>query len=252
LEFTVEHQITRHRLEPRRRSLTVKETTRITPNMIRILFEGADLEDFVSMGPDDHVKLFIPSETGEVERRDYTPRHFDRDACTLVIDFAVHDAGPATRWAIEAEPGDKLEIGGPRGSAVVSPTFDWWLLIGDETALPAIGRRIEEMPSGTRVISVVAVADEAEEQIFDSAARHEPVWIHRSLDRADDPAPLLSTLRTMPLPNGDGFVWIAAEGRVARALRNYVVESCGHPLAWTKAAGYWLKGVADAHDKLAD
>jgi NADPH-dependent ferric siderophore reductase len=252
LEFTVEHQITRHRLEPRRRSLAVKETTRITPNMIRILFEGADLEDFVSMGPDDHVKLFIPMDTEEVERRDYTPRHFDREARTLAIDFAVHDAGPATRWAIEAEPGDTLKVGGPRGSAVVSPTFDWWLLIGDETALPAIGRRIEEMASGTRVISVVAVADKGEQQRFATAAHHEAVWVHRPLDRADDPAPLLSTLQTMSLPEGDGFVWIAAEGRVARALRDYIVKSRGHPLAWTKAAGYWLKGVADAHDKLAD
>lgn len=248
----MEHQITRHRLELKRRHLTVRETTRITPNMIRILFEGGDLEDFVSLAPDDHVKLFIPTETDAVERRDYTPRHFDQTARTLAIDFAVHDAGPATRWALDARPGDTLEVGGPRGSVVVSPTFSWWLLIGDETALPAIGRRIEELPGGTRVISIVTITDERERQPFATSANHEAIWIHRPLDRADDPAPLLSTLQTMTLPEGDGFVWIAAEGRVARALRDYIVKSRGHPLGWTKAAGYWLKGIADAHNKLAD
>ena len=50
----------------------------------------------------------------------------------------------------------------------------------------------------------------------------------------------------MSLPEGNGFVWIAAEARVARAVRDYLVNTRGHPLHWTKAAGYWLKGVADA------
>ncbi len=246
----MDHPITRHRHELKRRSLTVREKTRITPSMIRILFEGGDLEDFVSLAPDDHVKLFIPTETGEAERRDYTPRRFDRAARTLTIDFAVHEAGPATRWAIDAAPGDRLDIGGPRGSLVVEPTFDWWLLVGDETALPAIGRRIEEMAPDTLVTSIVTVTSVEEEQNFTTTARHEAVWVHRPSDRADDPAPLLAALQARPLPQGDGFVWIAAEARVARAARDYLVNVCGYRLAWTKAAGYWLNGVADAHEKL--
>ncbi|MEI9915048.1 MAG: siderophore-interacting protein [Methylovirgula sp.] len=246
------HEITRHRLEPKRRSLTVKEKSRITPGMIRIVFAGNDLADFASLAPDDHVKLFIPSQAGQGERRDYTPRRYDPVAHTLTIDFAIHDAGPATRWAIEAEPGDQIEIGGPRGSTVVSPTFDWWLLIGDETALPAIGRRIEEMTERARVISVVSVAAQVEEQTFATRAHHEAVWVHRPLDHANDPASLLSAIETLSLPKGDGFVWIAAEASVARAARDYLVNSCAHPLVWLKAAGYWRKGIADAHDKLAD
>ena len=248
----MEHQITRHRHELKRRRLTVKETARITPNMIRILFAGDDLADFVSLGADDHVKLFIPGKSEEAERRDYTPRFFDPKSRRLAIDFAVHDAGPATRWALDAKPGATLEIGGPRGSMVVSPPFNWWLLIGDETALPAIGRRIEELPAGTRGISIGAVAGRGGEKGFVPPANHEPLWVHRPLDRADDPEPVLAVLKTLDLPTGDGFVWIAAEARVARAARDYLVKERGHPLQWTKAAGYWLKGVADAHDKLKD
>jgi NADPH-dependent ferric siderophore reductase len=65
-------------------------------------------------------------------------------------------------------------------------------------------------------------------------------------------APLPSNLETMPLPGGDGFVWIAAEAHVARVLRDHRVKSCGHPWAETKAAGYRLKRVADAHRRPSD
>jgi NADPH-dependent ferric siderophore reductase len=248
----MENPIVRHRHELKRRRLTVREKSHVTPRMLRILLEGSELADFVSLSPDDHVKLIVPAESGEPERRDYTPRHFDRAACTLAIDFALHDAGPATRWAIESRPGDALEIGGPRGSAVISPDFAWWLLVGDETALPAIGRRLEEMPQGKHVISVATVADAGEEQTFVTKAHHRALWVHRPLDQADDPASLLSVLERLKLPEGDGFIWIAAEARVARAARDYLVNTRGHPLPWTKAAGYWLKGVADADQKSID
>lgn len=248
----MDHQITRHRHDIRRRNVAVKEKSRITPNMIRILFKGEDLADFTSLGADDHVKLFIPAEGGEPERRDYTPRSFDREARTLTIDFAVHDAGPATRWAIQAEPGDVMEIAGPRGSAVISSTFDWWLLIGDETALPAIGRRIEELPAGTHIISIVTVVSADEEQGFATGAHHEALWVHRPAEKADDPEALIAALKSLSFPDGDGFVWIAAEAHVARSVRDYLKTERNHPQAWTKAAGYWIKGVADGHDKLAD
>ena len=249
----MKHEIIRHRHETRRRRLTVAEKDHLTPAMIRIVLTGEELADFVSLGADDHIKLFLPAEDGDrQEKRDYTPRAYDRDARRLTIDFAVHEAGPATRWAIAAQTGDEIEIGGPRGSAVVSPTFDWWLLIGDETALPAIGRRIEELPAGVEVISVVAVASAEEEQTFTTLARHSAIWAHRPGDQADDPTALLSALRDIALPEGDGFVWIAAETTVARAVRDYLSAERGHPREWTKAAGYWRKGEADSHGKLTD
>ena len=82
--------------------------------------------------------------------RDYTPRAFDAAGNRLTIDFALHDAGPATAWALNARPGETLLIGGPRGSTVVPDDFDFYLLAGDETALPSIGRRLESPASGRR------------------------------------------------------------------------------------------------------
>jgi NADPH-dependent ferric siderophore reductase len=247
----MDHSITRHRHEVRRRRLTVADTRRLTPNMIRMTLAGEDLADFTSLGADDHVKIFVPGDDGAMAMRDYTPRAFDRAACTLTIDFAVHEAGPATRWAVAARPGDRIDIGGPRGSTVVSLSFAWWLLIGDETALPSIGRRLAELPAGVRAISLAAVTGAGEEQTFATAADHRALWVHRPAAQADDPAPLLAALSQLDLPGGDGFVWIGAEARVARALRDDLTRR-GHPREWMKASGYWRRGEADAHDKLGE
>lgn len=168
----MKHEISRHRYELKRRALAVRSVERITPEMARIELAGADLAGFTSLSPDDHVKLFFPvAGSDELEMRDYTPRRYDAASGILTIDFALHDpahAGPATRWALSAKPGDMLQMGGPKGSMVVPYDYDWWLLIGDETGLPAIGRRLEEMPPGTRVITLVAVTGPEEEQRFDT------------------------------------------------------------------------------------
>jgi NADPH-dependent ferric siderophore reductase len=147
--------------------------------------------------------------------------------------------------------GDILEIGGPRGSAVVPDDFDWYLLVGDETALPAIGRRIEELRPGVPVTSFVVVPEPEDAQHVATAASWSGHWIARG-DATDDAALLLAAMKGFTLPRGDGFVWIAAEAHAARALRRHVVEVLGHPKAWTKAAGYWLRGVADAHERIED
>lgn len=240
------HAIARIRHEVRRRAITLTAVERLTPHMLRLHFASPELLGFVSAAPDDHVKLFL----GE-EMRDYTPRRFDPEAGTLVIDFALHEAGPATRWAMEAKPGDILQIGGPRGSAVVPDDFDWYLLIGDETALPAIGRRIEELRPGVPVTSFVLVPEPADAQRFATAASWSGHWIARG-GSTDDAGLLLQAMQAFTLPHGEGFVWIAAEATAARAMRRHVVETLGHPRAWVKAAGYWLRGVADAHERIDD
>lgn len=247
------HEITRVRRETRRRMLTVAATEALTPRMKRIVFTSAELHDFDSASHDDHVKLFFPAgPDGDAPRRDFTPRAFDPAQGRLIIDFALHEAGPATAWAEGAAVGDPLEIGGPRGSTIVPDDFDWYLLVGDETALPAIGRRVEELRSGVPVTTAAIVADEREIQTFTTGASLNPIWVLRSQCGPDDAQTLRAALAQHPLPPGDGFIWIGAEAAVARAIRTYLVEERGHPRAWIKAAGYWMRGQADAHETITD
>lgn len=240
--------IERVRHELRRRSPTVESVADITPGMRRIVLMGEDLADFTSLAPDDHIKIIVPGADGAEERRDYTPRRYDNAARSLTIDFALHEAGPVTQWAIDAQPGMSLEIGGPRGSAVVAGSVKTWLLIGDETALPAIGRRIEESGADTTIATIAAVAGPEEEQTFETDAELRTRWVCRPLSDATNAEPLIAALAGIDIVP-QTFVWIAAEASVVRAIRTYLVEERGYPLSWIKASGYWVKGKADTTEK---
>jgi NADPH-dependent ferric siderophore reductase len=84
---------------------------------------GEDFEDFTTPSADDHIKLYVPSKAGDLAARDFTPRHFDAEAKKLTIDIALHSAGPAIRWAEQAQAGDVVEISGPRGSLMIFGQF---------------------------------------------------------------------------------------------------------------------------------
>ena len=220
--------------------------------MLRVHFVSPGLADFESAGADDHVKLFVPDGAGGTAMRDYTPRSFDIAAQRLVIDFALHEAGPATRWALGAQPGDTVQVGGPRGSTIVPDDFDWYLLIGDETAIPSIARRIEELRDRVPIVAVIAI-DTADDRVplperDDLIVR----WCPRDGDGADDGDRLIRAIDAHGLPEGEGFVWIAAEGAAARAVRAHVVDDLGHERSWVKASGYWSAGTAGRHDKIGD
>ena len=182
--------------------------------------------------------------------RDYTPRGFDPAALTLEIDFALHEAGPATTWAAEAQVGQKLGVGGPRGSFILPTDFDGHLLIGDDTALPAIARRLAELPAQAPVLVLAEVDGPADEQIFESAANMTVVWVHRQGTHPAHPSLLLERLKTLALPPGDIHAWVACETGIAKGLRAHLVGERGINPKWIKAAGYWRQGSAAAHDKI--
>lgn len=229
----------------RRRSLSVVAVERLTPHMIRITLSGPDMADFVSASPDDHIKIFLPGADGVEVRRDYTPRRYNRQNATLVLDFVDHHAGPAAAWARTASVGAQLDIGGPKGSRVIAGPVAQWLLVGDETALPAIGRRVEELPAHAAVTTVVAVPGPEDEQSFATSASHGAYWVHRPMAQADQAQALVAALDKVCIEPGT-FVWVGAEAHVARAVRQYLLEERCVPAQWIKAAGYWIMGQGDA------
>jgi NADPH-dependent ferric siderophore reductase len=247
----------RVRHEPRRRQLTVERVDKIAEHMIRVAL-GGDLEGFTSLGFDDHVKLFFPNgKTGDdgqpqSDSRDYTPRRYDPAANTLDIEFVIHDAGPATRWAEQAKPGQSLAIGGPRGSFIIPNNYDWHLLVGDDTALPAIARRLAELPAGTSAVVLAEVDGPADQVAFESAADVSVTWAHRDGAEAGSTDVLARTLRTMKLPQGDYYAWVATESLTAKALRAQLIAEHGANPKWIRAAGYWRRGAVAVHDTFND
>ncbi len=261
----------RVRLPLRFRRLQVLAVEQPAPRLVRVTLGGEQLAGFDSPGFDDHVKLFFPDpHTGHLRlpesgpegpvwpddvrplMRDYTPHSHDPQAGTLKLDFVVHDAGPATDWAVHARPGDMLGVGGPRGSVRLSTAFDWHLLVGDETALPAIARRLAELPAHTRAIVVAEVAAADGQVPLTSNAGLVVHWCHRDGEAAGVSTKLADTVAALTLPDGDGFAWVACESRQARALRLHLVQQRGLNPRWVKAAGYWRLGATGVHDHIDD
>ncbi|WP_029605575.1 siderophore-interacting protein [Kozakia baliensis] len=246
----------------RRRLVQVSRIEQISPLMRRIIFSGKDLEGFVTAAADDHVKLFFPlpgrdqptfPEIGPDGRlipdpniiaRDYTPRRFDPQKHELTIEFVLHGEGPAASWAAQAQPGQWLGIGGPRGSFLVPEDYAAYLLIGDETALPAIARRLEEAAPGTNITAIIEIANAREERPLPTRADAKILWCHRNEAPADDSTILLDALKNFALPSKDTHVWIATEIETARRLRDYLETEEALPHAQIRSAGYWRHGAA--------
>lgn len=267
-DLTVER--VRHPLKMR--ILTVARVERIAGLLARVTFTGEDLRDFVSASFDDHVKLFFPADPSQPlllpevgpdgikfpdgaprpAARDYTPRRYDAAREELDIDFVLHGDGPASTWAEQAEAGQRLGIGGPRGSFVVPKGFDWHVLIGDETALPAIARRLEELPAAAQALVLVEVPGVANEIPLPTQARATVRWLHRDGTAAGYSTRLLEAARELALPPGEGYTWIAAESAVAKAVREIMVAQHGVDKSRIRAASYWKRGAIAVHESHDD
>ncbi|MCP3705444.1 siderophore-interacting protein [Paraburkholderia sp. CNPSo 3274] len=251
------------------RLLRVARVTALSPSLVRVTLTG-DLSDFVSASFDDHIKVFFPAAGEEkpvlptlgpdgvvfpegVERpaaRDYTPRRFDTESNELELEFALHEAGPATAWAAQAQPGQYLGVGGPRGSMVIPTGFDWHLLVGDETALPAIQRRLTELPAGARVAVVVEVANRAARIELPTEADLYATWCYR--DESESEHPLVDGASEVWLPPGEGYVWAAGEASAIRAVRAHLCNERGVDKKRIRASAYWRRGAQGAHETIDD
>lgn len=244
-ELSFARRVQRVRHELKVRDLEVARVEDLTPHVRAVTLAGPDLAGFSSASFDDHVKLMLDLGGAEPVRRDYTPRHHDAMAGELTLEFALHGEGPAARWAAQAAPGQRVRVGGPRGSFIVPVDYDWHVLVGDESALPAIARRLEELPAGSRVSVIAQVADPADRRELRTAAALDLAWVA-------DAAACLAAVRALVLPAGEGYVWCAGEAAEVAVLRRVFVEDKGHDRHAIRAAAYWKRGAVAHHENLGD
>ncbi len=246
----------RHPLQARH--LQVVRRTQVSPGFVRLTLAGPELAGFVSAGFDDHLKLILPSPGQDRPTlptlqdgrpvfdgprpvlRDYTPARFDAAAGELDIEVALHDAGPATGWAASAAVGQWVGIAGPRGSMVVPTGFDWHWLLGDETALPAIARRLAELPASAVVTVRIQLNNPADQRVLASAAQVDLQWVNA----------LPAAVEALALPPGAGFVWAAGEHSDMAAVRRAVLAKPGVDPKRMRISAYWKRGAADHHEDL--
>ena len=237
------------------RLLQVRRSARVTPGMIRVTLAGEELAGFSGDGPDRRIKMFFPvpgQERPAVPRastggpvwpagearpaiRTYTVRRFDAAAGELDVDFVLHAGhGPAAAWARDVRPGAWVGVSEPGGRYEPDPGVDFHVLIGDETALPAVATVLGALGTDAGlVMTFIEVADADEEQHLPGTV----TWVHRGAGRAGEP--LGDAVRAAAFPPGRGQAWLSGESGCVRDLRRHLIEERGIDRRLVYATGYW-------------
>lgn len=248
------------------RELDLVHREHVTPRMLRLTLGGANHVGFESHIADEHVKLIFPDETGELRvptqdgdvlawprpnptTRDYTVRRYDSERGEVDLDFVVHKGGLASDWAENAPLGSTIWVAGPPRGVFIPDAFTWQAYLGDETALPAIARRLAELPRHIEGVAVIEVQDVAEQQPLDPPPGFAVTWLHRGSAAPGTTSLLADAAGRISIPrDGRSYVWFAGESGSIKPLR-----------AWAKGAGlgkhefdfvgYWRRGaVGDEED----
>ena len=236
----------------------------LTPTMVRVVLGGGSLPDLqvpeatdayinVALPPDGapyggafdpgDVKARHPREAWPVRRR-YTVRAWDARRRELTVDFAVHGGGVAARWAAGARPGDVLVFEGPGGGYRPDPTADWHLLVGDESALPAIARSLADLPAGAHAV-VRLVCDGPDHELpLETAADLDLLWLHRS-GAEDDPWLLPAAVRTARFPAGRVHAFVHGEADEIRDIRRHLLADRGVARQDMSCSPYWRRTMTD-------
>jgi NADPH-dependent ferric siderophore reductase len=238
-------------------TLQVLRREQLSPHLVRIVLTGDEFDSFVTNdSTDKYVKIhFAKPELGLTPpydlaalrktlapedlpvTRTYTVRHVDPVARTLTIDFVVHGTeGLAGPWADAARPGDALSFSGPGGGYAPSPSADWHLFAGDQSALPAIAAGLAALPATATGLAFIQVADPAE--ILELAAPPAVAvqWLFGS-----DPALLVAAVADATWPAGRPQIFAHGERSAMKGLRD-VFSARGVHKSELSLSGYWALG----------
>ena len=242
----------------------------VTAHLVRVTFAAETFRDVPAGAPDQYVKVFLPlpgqeapvlPETGSdvmswyrtylampddvrPPMRTYTVRAHRPEAAEIDVDFVLHgDSGPASAWASRVAPGDRVTFTGPYGLYALPGSCDWQLLVGDETALPAIGAIIEQLPPGARASVYVELADRADRQVFETRGAVEIHWLLRGSRPLGDA--LLEALRGAAFPGGTPYAWVSGEAGVVKSVRRHLVREREIGKRLICFTGYWRHGMSE-------
>jgi len=239
------------RPRPIPRELEVTGTRPVSRNMLRLTLGGEGLAGFPADQAGGYVKLMLAPAPGSEKPtvRTYTIR--DQRPDGIDIDFALHgvsggEAGPATDWAMAAEPGQRITVGGPGPAKPLPPDADWYVIAGDMTALPAIGVNLERLARDAKGVAVIEIQHEDDRQAIDCPPGIELHWLVNP--QPGERQVLADHVRSLGWREGDVYAWAACEFSSMRELRAYLREERGLGRDRLYISSYWKCGLAeDSH-----
>ncbi|NII09879.1 siderophore-interacting protein [Oleiagrimonas sp. C23AA] len=234
---------------PAPRTFTVLGKHPVTPRMLRVSLGGEGLESFPDDQASAYVKLMFPVDGRERPLlRTYTVRAQRSDA--IDIDFALHGAdggGPASGWALNCQPGDRIDIGGPGPKKLADAEADFVLMVGDMTALPAISVNLEQLPASAQGRVIVEVPHEEDIQPLSKPERVDLQWVINPTP--GQATPLVEAVAALAWPHGRVAVWAACEFTSMRALREHFRHERGVERTDMYISSYWKQGSDEDNHK---
>ncbi len=236
---------------------SVVRTARPSATMVRVVLGG--LADFEPNGfTDAYVKLIfprapypLPLDLDQVKRdmpvdqwpvvRTYSVRAFDTSSGELTVDFVVHGtSGVAGPWAASAQPGDTIFVRGPGGAYAPDPAADWHLLVGDESALPAIAAAVEALGPDAKGHVVVEVPEPGSQIALNAPAAVSVTWLHTGHGHVGDR--LVDVVRSIELPLSDVQAFVHGEAGWVAQIRRLLRVDRRLPVGRLSISGYWRTG----------
>ncbi len=252
--------------KPSSRVLTVVNNLQLTANMQRITFKAEDLSTFDMESEGGYIKLMFNenggtdlSEIAEGTRsmmRTYTVRNLRKEQNELDVDFVRHHhantvmtaetGGFASAWSQNAVNGDTISIAGPGSIKGLNHNADWFFLVADMTALPALSAKLEALPPTAIGYAVIEINHQSDRQDLAKPQGVELVWALKS-----DAQVLTATVRAQEWKTGRVAVWSACEFNQMRTLRTYFRNEKEVDKDDLYISSYWKDGCTEDGHKVA-
>jgi NADPH-dependent ferric siderophore reductase len=196
----------------------VVSSTRLSTSIFAVVLKGHAAT--LAGVPGNDVMLRLTDPSGRLVSRRYSVRALNDADDTLTLWMTVDHEGPGSTWVQRAQPGDVIDVIGPRGKIPLDPDADWHLFIGDASAIAASYRMAESIDVPSRAIFIIEIdaADDALPATFDEGLGVTGIFVDRRGRALNDPAGLFSGLSAFELPGGLGHAYLFGEFHVVRAL----------------------------------
>ena len=256
-----------HRLPPRY-PVSIRHLQWLTPRVANLLLHGPELAGFEPAAAGSHIKLILPppgvTDTPQPLRHDgrrpvfaegvtppflrtYTPLRYNAETLELEVEMLLHGDSPASNWLRSARPGHRIIVAGPRGGWVPPQDGDWYLVMADDTGIPAAVQVLQALPD-RQITALFEVTDEQERRPLPAIPDDLPRWLYREPQGLSAGLPLEQAVRQAEIPASRGYVWMALEAGAMRRIRRYLIEDLGLLPERMITRGYWKLGIPDHPD----
>ncbi len=239
------------------KELTVLSSTHLTKNMLRLTLHGADLEKFPDNAEGAYFKFnFTSADSSKTLRRTYTISRLRRDKHEMDVDFMLHGNtasdvhGIAVDWAEQAKVGDAISISGPGPATYINQDADWFLLVGDMTALPALTANLALLPENATGYVVVEILSEEDKQPLEIPSSMQLRWVINPHAGSDD-TPLVDAVEKLQWLDGQAAIWTACEFKSIKKLRQHYRQLEQVQRTHLYISSYWKKGLTSEQHKVA-